>query len=358
MSRVLFNRAILTGISITLGENNHNFSDEPAYYNNDESLCKRLQRTIGFGTRYWANEGTTTCDLCEDAAKRLLKAKNIMPTDIDAIISVTQTPDYYMPGNAHILHERLKLSKDCAALDVEMGCSGFVYGLWLSYMMISSGLKKVLLVAGDTLSKVTNPKDRTEAPLFCDAGSAAIIEYSIDESPSFFILKSDGTGVKKMLQPAGAYRVRPNEETRKEKEDSEGNIRSDENIYMNGFEIFNFTLTEQPSMFNEILEYCHKTKEEIDWFFFHQGNKYIVNTLAKSQRLPSEKVPVIFSDYGNQNAASIPGAICATLSGNISDKKQVLMQGFGIGLSWGACQMEFMKDITVLEPVCFGEKND
>ena len=223
----LFKHAVLTGISITLGENKHVFSEEPAYYNNDEALCKRLQKTIGFGTRYWTSKQTTTCDLCENAARRLMASKRIESGSIDAIISVTQTPDYFMPGNAHVLHERLKLSKNCAALDVEMGCSGFVYGLWLSYMMVSSGLKRILLVAGDTLSKAANPKDRTEAPLFCDAGSAAIIEYSEKESPSCFILKADGTGVAKMLQPAGAYRTPSSEETRTEKKDSDGNIRSD-----------------------------------------------------------------------------------------------------------------------------------
>ena len=357
MSTSYFTQGVLTGISITLGENEHRFDDDPSFYNNDEALCRRLKKTIGFGTRYQTNENTTTCDLCEDAARRLMREKGIVPEQINAIVSVTQTPDYYMPGNAYVLHDRLKLSKECAAVDMEMGCSGFVYGLWHSFMMVSSGLKRVLLVAGDTLSKSANPKDRTEYPLFCDAGAAAIIEHTDTDNPTCFVMRADGTGVSKMLQPAGAYRTRSSEETRREKTDAEGNVRSDENIYMNGFEIFNFTLTEQPAALREILEKSGKTKEEIDWFVFHQGNKYIVDTLAKSAGVPKEKVPVIFPDYGNQNAASIPGTICAALSDAFEARKQVVLQGFGIGLSWGACQTALDKP-TILKPVVYGGRYD
>lgn len=357
MAKSSFFNANIKGMSITLGENKCNIEDEPFYYNHDEAFLGRLKKTVGFGTRYVASKSTTTCDLCLDAAKRLLNETNTSVNDIDAIIFITQTPDYYMPGNAHIIHEKLNFPKETSALDVELGCSGFVYGLWLSYMMVSAGLNKVLLLTGDTLSKSANPKDRTEYPLFCDAGAATIIEKSKNSSPSYFILKSDGSGVNHMLQPAGAYRQPSSEETRKEVADKDGNIRSQENIYMNGFEIFNFTLTEQPSLLQDILKLSNKNKDEIDYFLFHQGNKYIVDTISKSALLPKEKVPVIFPDFGNQNSAAIPGTICATLLDKISSPINVIIQGFGIGLSWGACQL-ILDDITILPPQVYCGDND
>lgn len=354
MADFFFKYARIKGMSVTLGEERHSFDEEPLYWNNNETLCKRLKKTIGFGIRYWAKPETTTADLCFDAASRLLKATDVKPENVDAIISVTQTPDYLMPGNAHVLHERLGLPKSCAALDIELGCTGFLFALQNAYMMIECGAKRVLIVAGDTLSKTINTKDRTEAPLFCDIGSACVVEREERETYSYFSLRSDGTGVQKMLQPAGGYRIPSTEETRKEKADKEGNIRSDENFYMNGLEVFNFTLSEQPPLLRDILEQSRKTKEEIDYYIFHQGNSYIVENLAKNLKRPSEKVPVIFPDYGNQSCASIPGTICAALSDKLSEKKQMIFQAFGIGLSWGACQLE-LANLTVLPPVVYGE---
>jgi len=351
MTKSIIKNAKIKGISIVVGENKKCIDDEPSYYNGDKTQLERLKKTIGFGTRYWTNNETTTCDLCEQASKNLLKKLAIPVRSIDAIISATQTPDYYMPGNAHVLHKKLGLSKDTIALDLELGCSGFMYGLWLSFMMLNSGLKRILLVTGDTLSKVANKKDRTEAPLFGDAGSACIIDFDQDAKESYFILKSDGNGVDSMYQPAGAYRTQSSEETRVEKADKDGNIRTDENIYMNGFDIFNFTLTEQPKLLNEILEFSNKTKDEIDYFVLHQANVYIVETIIKKAKIEMEKAPSnVFSKYGNQNSASIPGAICEALSDCFANtKKQVVLQGFGIGLSWGACKLEF-DNVVCLKP--------
>ncbi len=351
MAKSILNNAKIKGVSIVVGENKRQIDDEPLYYNNDKIQLERLKKTIGFDYRYWSDPETTTCDLCEKACISLFKKLSISIDSIDAIISVTQTPDYYMPGNAHVLHKKLNLNKTTIAIDIEMGCSGYVYGLWLSFMMLNSGLKRILLVAGDTLSKSANIKDRTEAPLFGDAGSATIIDFDEKAKESFFILKSDGEGVEKMYQPAGAYRNPSTEETRQEKPDKDGNIRSDENIYMNGFDIFNFTLTEQPKILDEILEFSNKKKEEIDYFLMHQANVYIVETIIKKAKINLEKAPSkLFAQFGNQNSASIPGVICGALSESFKQiKKQVVLQGFGIGLSWGACQMEF-DNVVCLKP--------
>lgn len=354
MSFFEFKNAKIAGISICLGEKVCLFDEQPMYYNNNELLCRRLKNTIGFGKRYEAAENTTTADLCTAAALDLIKKMGLSVTEINAIISVTQTPDYYMPGNAHVLHERLELSKDCLALDVELGCSGFVYALFLAYSMISLGMERVLIVAGDTLSKTINRKDRSEAPLFTDSGSACIVEKSMDNSEAFFMLRSDGKGVTKMFQPAGAYRRPSDNDTKIEYMDKGGNIRSAENFFMNGLEVFNFTLVEQPLMLQELLAKCDKEISAVDYFIFHQGNKYIVETLAKSMKIPLEKVPCFFSEYGNQSSASIPGTICAMKINEEKVSNSFVLQGFGIGYSWGGCLLD-MSIPLILPPFVYGE---
>lgn len=356
MSKSIIHNMKITGIAVVVGENKKEFALEPDYYNNDEKQLTKLKKMIGFDTRYWTNPETTTADLCQSAAEKILKNLDINIDTIDVIISVTQTPDYYMPGNAHVIHRNLCFNKNTVAVDLEFGCSGYIYGLWTAGLMINSGFKRILLLTGDTLSKVANNKDRTEAPLFGDAGSATIIEYDENVEDTYFILKSDGNGVNSMLQPAGAYRVPSSVETRREVADKDGNIRSQENIYMNGFEIFNFTLTEQPTLLNEILEYSNNKKEDIDYFILHQANVYIVETILKKLNIPLEKAPSkVFAKYGNQNSASIPSAICSELSENfINKKKKILLQGFGIGLSWGACITD-LKDTFIIKPMIYGK---
>lgn len=350
MAQSVIKNIKITGISVVLGENKRLFKDEPFYWDNNINKYNKLSQTIGFDTTYWANEQTTTAHLCQQASSLLMKNLNINPTSIDAIISVTQTPDYDMPGNAHIIHRNLGFSKETIAYETEFGCSGYVYGLFTAAMMLNAGLKRVLLVAGDTLSKYLNKKDKTIAPIFSDAGSATIIDFDEEANNAYFTLKSDGNGYECLYKPAGACKIPSSDETRKEFVDDNGNIRSQENLYMNGAEVFNFTLTEQPKLLEEVIKFANLTKEDIDYFIFHQANVYIVETLLKKAQIPFQKAPSkIFSKYGNQNCASIPTTICEDLKEKLKGKHTILMQGFGIGLSWGACIMDF-NNVFCLKP--------
>lgn len=350
MAKSIIKNLKIRGISVVLGENKRLFEDEPFYWDNNVNKFNKLKQTIGFNTIYWANKQTTTVDLCQQASSLLMKNLNINPQSIDAIISVTQTPDYCMPGNAHIIHRNLGFSKDTIAYETEFGCSGYVYGLFTAAMMLNSGLKRILLVAGDTLSKCLNERDKTVAPIFSDAGSATIIDFDSNANDSYFVLKSNGNGVEYLYRPAGAFRIPSSDETRKELIDESGNIRSQENLCMNGAEVFNFTLTEQPRLLDEVIEFANLTKEDIDYFIFHQANIYIVETLLKKAQIPFQKAPSkIFSKYGNQNCASIPTTICEDLKDKLKGEHKVLMQGFGIGLSWGACIMD-LNNVFCLKP--------
>lgn len=346
-----FNNIKITSISTVLGENQINFYDQPQYWGHNQTQYEKLRKTIGFNSRYVADNSTTTFDLSYAAAKRLIDFKNVDISDIDAIISITQTPDYKTPGNAYLLHKKLKMKNTTAAFDLTLGCSGYIYGLFFSYSLINSGLKKVLLVTGDTLSKAIHPNDKSEAPLFGDGASATIIEYTDENTPSFFILNSDGNGYKHLYQPAGGYRLPNNSETRQEYTDTDNNVRCAENLYINGFEIFKFTLSEQPKMLQKILDFSNQTKNDIDLFFIHQANSYIVKTLANNLKFDIEKTPYdSFSKFGNLNSASIPAAICDKYPDKIIDNKISVLQGFGVGLSWGICCLN-LKGVTCLKPI-------
>jgi 3-oxoacyl-[acyl-carrier-protein] synthase-3 len=339
MVRSKFIKGKIAGIFTAIPQVKKCIDDEIKLYGGNSSKVERIKKTIGLNKRFVADKETTTSDLCEYAADKLLDKMKIERSGIDALICVTQTPDYFQPATAAYLHGRLELSKNCAAFDVNLGCSGYIYGLWLAHMMIETGsCQNALLLVGDTLSKCVNPRDRAVAPLFGDAGSATLIEKTT-ENPTFFLLHTDGEGYNHLIIPAGAFRTPKSEETAKEKTDEDGNLRSLENLYMNGAEIFNFSIKVEPEAISELLMYSGKTKEEIDYIVFHQANKYIISNIARRLQFPLKKVPCdTVEKYGNQSGASIPATICDALKEDVSaSRKSVIMSGFGVGLSWASC---------------------
>lgn len=305
---------------------------------------ERLKKTIGLNERRVVDASTTAADLCYQAADVLLREMDLDRSTVDAVICVTQTPDHLQPCNAALLHGRLGLRQDCAAFDVGLGCSGYVYGLWLAHMMVSSGgCSRVLLLTGDTLSKLVHPKDRAVAPLFGDGGSATLIERSEELRDAWFSLATDGSGAAHLMVPAGGARQPASDLTRVEFEDEAGNIRTAENLYMDGAEVFNFSITVEPRAVREIAEYAGKALAAVDFFVFHQANRYILGNIAKRLKLDPSKVPMgTVERYGNQSSASIPSAICGELSAELlgSDRNCTLLSGFGVGLSWASALVD------------------
>ena len=351
----------LKGLSLILGENKKNLAENPFYYNNDLKKLKSLQNTVGIDTRYITNPDTTSSDLALEAAEKLLAELKINAETIDAVIFITQTPDYKYPGNAYVIHKKLTggLKKDTMAMDITQGCSGFIWGFYQSAIMINSGLKRILLLCADTLSKMVHPKDKATIPILGDSASAAIIEYDENSPETYFILKSQGEKLENIYCPAGGFRMPASKETKKEIKDVDGNIRTLENFYMNGFEVFTFTFYEQPLLFNEIMKYSNLKKEDIDYFIFHQANGYIVKNIINNIKIPPEKSPSkAFSMFGNLNSSSVPSAICGELRDKLEGKKKILIQGFGTGLSWGAAITE-VDNLICLKPQSYkGGKNE
>lgn len=277
----------------------------------------------------------TASDLAFVSAKKLLEHKNIDPQSIGALIFISQCPDYRLPSTACVLQYRLNLSNDSICYDVNLGCSGYINGLMIiSSLMQNANIKYALLLVGDTSTKGLSHDDKSSAMLFGDAGSATLLEKKENVSDVSFYIKSDGVRFKSIIKPAGAYR---NLGVSKEKVlwPIDGNIRSDYDTYMNGTDVFTFTLSEVPALIKGFLHNHDQSINDYDWYIFHQANLYILKQIAKKTKIPIEKIPISLDNFGNTSVTSIPLTLSNSF-GNVNDKiYHFMMCGFGVGLSWG-----------------------
>jgi len=340
MPLALFQHVEFTAIEACTGPVVRSLDDEAHLYAKNPDQLDRLKRLTGLNTRHLAPPGVTALDLCQQAAQRLLSACQLAPASVDAILCVTQTPDYWQPCNACLLHGRLGFSKSTAAFDVNQGCSGWVYGAYLAAAMIEAGgCQRVLLLAGDTVSQTVHPADRATVPLFGDAGTATLLERAAQPSPAWFALHSDGTGWQAIHIPAGAFRRPKGPDTCLEEVDAEGNTRTAEHLVVNGMDVFNFSLREEPRAVSELLHYAGMSLDDVDYVVFHQANRFILDNLARRLKVSAAKAPMDTAGrFGNQSSASIPATICDALATALrSERKRVLCSGFGVGLSWASC---------------------
>jgi 3-oxoacyl-[acyl-carrier-protein] synthase III len=302
----------------------------------EEDVLKIVEST-GVRKRYIAPSGMCVSDLCVAASERLFAEGKWERESIDAVIFITQSSDYTVPFTAAAIQSRLCLSTGCAAFDVNLGCSGYVYGLWLAGSLINGGgMQRVLLLMGDTSTKASE-EDRSVALLFGDAGTATIVERTDEGGEFTFVLGTDGKGAKNLIIPANGCRKPSTEATRVRTEAENGNRRSEEELYMNGAEIFAFTLAEVPKMVRQVLAASGHTLESIDSVVMHQANKFIIEYLTKRMKVPDSKVPLSLGEYGNTSSASIPVTLTHCLREQLSQgRMNLLLGGFGVGYSWGA----------------------
>jgi len=359
MPQALFNHAKIAGI-VTVVPKNYRDIDEDVdlLYNGDIKQVERIKKSIGLNRRHILKGDSTTADLCEEAANNLLDNLQIDRDSIDTIIVVTQTPDYFQPSTASYLHGRLNLGVNCASFDVNQGCSGYVYGLWLGFMMVESGsCKNVLLLVGDTLSKVINKNDSNVATLFGDAGTATLIQKSETQTKSYFTIHSNGKKFDTIIQPQGAFRKPSMKNINDERIFETSEKRGLEDLYMDGGEVFNFSIMVEPEAIREILELSNSTEEDIDYIIFHQANKYIISNIARRLKFPLEKAPSeTTGKYGNQSSASIPCTICDSINKQLASKSlNLVLSGFGVGLSWASCKLE-LGDIYCPDVIFYEEE--
>lgn len=296
-----------------------------------EQEVRRVTGMAGVATRRLAGDSVCSSDLCIAAGSRILELLGWKPESVDALIMVTQTPDYFLPSTATVVHHRLGLGDNCAAFDVGLGCSGYPYGMWLAAMMLQNGgVRRALVLHGETPTRFTDKADRSVALLFGDAGSATAMEAAPDcRNEWTFALHSDGSGYEAMIVAAGGFRDRFNQSPQKHC------------VSMDGSKVFNFTIKRVPPLIEETLASAGRAVENIDYFIFHQSNQFIIKHLCTKAGVPLSKVPIILSEFGNTGGVSVPMTIT---EGNLvrpaERPLQLLLLGYGVGLSWGSALID------------------
>ena len=346
----------ITGIACAVPDSVRTLDDEQKVFGEKEA--KRIAKNVGVFQRHVSMGGICASDLCFVAAEELLDELAWERNSIDLLVFVSVTPDYVAPATACTLQHRLKLDKGCAAFDITHACTGYIYGLWTVAHLLSLGtMKRALLLVGDTVSRLVSPRDRSVAAIFGDAGSATAMEWNKSTAPIFFELGTDGGGAKHLLVKAGAFRHPATVATGTRTEREDGNIRSDEDLYMSGTEVFAFALREVPSLTKKVLERAGWDLKDVDAVAMHQANLFIVQYLTKAMKIPKDKVIEDLADYGNTSAASIPMALTGKLAERLkSGAQRLVLLGFGTGLSWGgvavSCGPMVIPEIMVVGTDC------
>jgi 3-oxoacyl-[acyl-carrier-protein] synthase-3 len=307
-----------------------------------DEIEKFIEAT-GVEERRIADKNICTSDLCYHAAEKLISELNWNKEDIEVLVFVTQTADYILPNTSTILQNRLGLSQKCVAFDVPLGCSGYVYGMSIiASIMKATGLKRGLLLAGDTSSKLLSVKDKSTVPLFGDAGSATAFEIDSTTNDLLFDLGTDGSGKEAIIINDGGARNRITEDSLEYKETDSGIKRNDCHLVLEGMDVFSFGISQAPKTVNLLLDKFELDKDTIDYFIFHQANLMMNKMIIKKLKIPQEKVPYSLQKFGNTSSATIPLTIALNLKEQlINTKKEVIICGFGVGLSWGTAKICF-----------------
>ncbi len=312
------------------------------YFPKDQ--VKEVVEKVGIYERRFADEQTCSSDLCFAAAQKLITDNNIERNEIDLLVFVSQTQDYRMPATSITLQHRLGLKQSCIAFDLNLGCSAFIYGMSVVYSMVQAGnIRKALILDGETRSKVYSPRDRRSAFIFGDGGVAALVERNEKIGKTTLSMNSDGSRADLIMIKAGGYRHMSTPETLKERiVDEYGNMRSEEQGYMKGGDVFNFVIREIPRDIKKTIAESGKTSEEIDYFVFHQANNFINSYIAKKMKLDITKIPHTIEKYGNTSSVSVPLTIVSELKGKLDGKNTLMMSAFGVGMTWATGVVSFV----------------
>lgn len=300
---------------------------------------------VGISKRHIAAENEFVSDMAVKAAEKLFAEHQIDRNKIDYLLLCTQSPDYFLPTTACLVHNRLNLPSTAGALDFNQGCSGFVYGLSLAKGLIASGeFCNVLLITADTYSKLLHPSDKSNRSIFGDAAAATLITQEPAEGAAEIkkiVLGTDGKGASNLILKNGALKHPKTTDTILH-EDENGNAFNDNYLFMNGSEIFNFTLSAVPALIKDVLSKNDLTQESIDLFIFHQANRFMLEYLRKKIKISPEKFYIWMESCGNTVSSTIPIALTEAKKGSSVKKgDKVLLAGFGVGYSWGATVIQF-----------------
>jgi len=334
MSQASLARPLIAGISTCVPEKRVS-NTESGF---DPAEVRKVVSMAGVKERRVTDSDTCASDLCTQAGKALLDKLEWEPGSIDALIMVTQSPDYFLPSTACLIHRDLNLPDTCAAFDIGLGCSGYPYGLFVANSMLNSqGIRRILLCHGETPSKFPDPEDKATVLLFGDAGSCTAIEHQETDDQAHYVMHTDGSGYGGLIIRGGGFR-NPNPDD-----------PSDRHVFMDGAGIFNFTIKRVPKLIEDTFNLCEGSVDSFDQFIFHQSNRFIMKHLMKKAGLPEEKVAFTLEKYGNTGGSSIPLTITEGI--NRSDTNaamDIMVLGYGVGLSWASATAHLPADITLV----------
>lgn len=340
--KLSFHNKKITGILAVIPDKELLFDDEMENYEFSLETSIKLKKTMGYNAHRVFDNKLCVSDVAVFAMEKVFSDYNIDKDSIDALILVTETPDYLMPPTSNVIQGRLGMKEDMICMDINQGCAGFEIGLIQAFMLLEQEeVRRVVLVNAEMLSRKVSKRDRNSYPLIGDALSVTIVDKSQEPVDIFANVKMDGTGCFAIQIPAGGLRLPCSPETAKEERDQYGNWRSPENLVMKGDEVFMFVQKKVPPLIREILEYGGKDKDDIDFYMFHQPNQFMVNKLASALKVPKEKMPAnIVGLFGNSSSVTVPLNIAYNIGEALCKHSMTLcMAGFGVGLVWSSILM-------------------
>ncbi len=342
MAVCAFNDVRICGVKTVVPEHCINIDDELQYFDNNPKKLARQKKMNGYGRRYIADDQTTVTDMACSAANMLLEEMGVDKSEIDLLVFVNQKPDFPEPCDACVAHGRLGLRKDCTALDINLGCSGYSHALMTAHALMSTGgYKMALLLAGDLCGRINDQSNRKVAPVFGDAASATLLKYERGSGrKAHFVTGTDGTGYDKIIHPAGGMYLPICADVLSLKVlDQAGNEFNLFTGQMKGEDVFNFTMEVGPQLIKDTMAAAGWTNDDVDLFSIHQANKQIVEMVVDRAGIPAAKAPVeSFSKYANNSTNSVVTVICDQGFGR--ELKNVVLSSFGIGLSWGGAAVD------------------
>lgn len=350
-----FHNKSITGILTVLPAREIKFEDEMENYNFSVAKSLKLKMAMGYNKHRIADDGVTVSDLCVYGLNFLFDKGLLKKEEIDAVILVTQSPEYFMPPTSNVIQGKLGLKQDMICMDINQGCAGFEIGLFQAFMLLEQDeINKIVLLNADLLSQKVSKKDRNSNPLIGDGASITIVERSIAPNTIYANIKMDGSAFDALIIPAGGFKTPSTPNTAEMTEDIAGNFRSLDNLVMRGDDVFNFVQREVPPMIEQLLEKAKVAKEDVDYYMFHQPNKFMLNKLADKLEIPRERMPSnIVENFGNASSVSIPTVVTYNLGEKlITNSFLMCFAGFGVGLTWASIIMR-LEHLTFNEIIHF-----
>ena len=336
----------ISGVLTVLPQKEVSFDEEMANYNFSSAQSIKLKLAMGYNKHRIVEESTNISDMCIFGLNYLFDNQLLKKEDISVLILVTQSPEHFMPPTSNIIQGKLGLNTNVLCLDICQGCAGFEIGLIEAYMLLDqASINKIVLMNADVLSRKVSRRDRNSFPLIGDAACITVVERSTIPTTINAIVSMDGKDAYVLQIPAGGFRMPSSLKTAEMHGDAAGNFRSLDNLVMEGDRVFSFVQTTVPPMIEELLILSDKTKEEIDWYLFHQPNKFMLQKLADKIGVSRTKMPAnIVENFGNASSATVPTNICFNLAEQAHlEIYEVCFAGFGVGLTWSAIQQQLGK---------------